>query len=306
MKKFSKKLVNYIEISNFERGGLMVLLFSLLVVPGYYCWKNSHPAKYTTVDEEKLAAFRAQVDSAFQSVKFNRKEYAPKKHRLYKDHPLKPFNPNSDSQAQLQEKGVPHFVARNIINFRNAGGRFRYKEDVAKIYAVNNDMYSKLSPYINLPYKTEYVNQERSYDTSGIKKEFIRPVNLNINLLTTEELRELPGIGEFYATQIVIYRDKLGGYLNKEQILEVYKMREESAAAISDMFVYAQDITKIKVNSATFKGLLAHPYLNYKQVKSVMNYREQHGQFSSLEEFENLHIFKGKDIGRLLPYLDLN
>jgi competence protein ComEA len=306
VRKFIQKLLNYTEISNFERGGLMVLLFSLLIFAGYYYAKNSHTSEALEVNEEKLAAFRAHVDSAFRPTKFNKKEHSYKEYRSDNRDFLKSFNPNSDSKAQLMEKGIPGYVARGIVSFRNAGGRFKYKEDVAKIYAVSDELYSKLSPYIDLPHKTKGKTQGEYNDTFSIKKRLVRPSGLNINLLTAEQLKGLPGIGEFYAKQIISYRDKLGGYMHKEQLLEVYKMRDESAAAIDDMFVYAKDIEKVKLNTATFKDLLAHPYLDYKEVKALVNYIEQHGKFAGLEELEKLHIFKGKDIGRLLPYLDLN
>ncbi|MDB4161504.1 helix-hairpin-helix domain-containing protein [Bacteroidia bacterium] len=306
MRKFIQKLLNYTEISNFERGGLMVLLFSLLIFAGYYYAKNSHTSEALEVNEEKLAAFRAHVDSAFRPTKFNKKEHSYKEYRSDNRDFLKSFNPNSDSKAQLMEKGIPGYVACGIVSFRNAGGRFKYNEDVAKIYAVSDELYSKLSPYIDLPHKTKGKTQGEYNDTFSIKKRLVRPSGLNINLLTAEQLKGLPGIGEFYAKQIISYRDKLGGYMHKEQLLEVYKMRDESAAAIDDMFVYAKDIEKVKLNTATFKDLLAHPYLDYKEVKALVNYIEQHGKFAGLEELEKLHIFKGKDIGRLLPYLDLN
>ena len=284
----------------------MVLLFSLLLFSGYYYVKNSYITDDPAINEEELAAFRAHIDSVFRPTKFSKNEHSYKDYNSVKNYVQQPFNPNSDSKAQLIEKGVPDYVARGMVSFRNAGGRFKYKEDVAKIYAVNSELYSKLIPYIDLPHKPKGKVQGEYSDTSEIREAPVRPSGLNINRLTAKELIELPGIGEFYAKQIVVYRDKLGGYVNKEQLLEVYKMREESATAIENMFVYAQDIEQISVNSATFKDLLAHPYLEYKQVKAIVNYIEQHGEFTALDELEKLHIFRGKDIGRLLPYLDLN
>lgn len=175
----------------------MVLLFSLLIFAGYYYAKNSHTSEALEVNEEKLAAFRAHVDSAFRPTKFNKKEHSYKEYRSDNRDFLKSFNPNSDSKAQLMEKGIPGYVACGIVSFRNAGGRFKYKEDVAKIYAVSDELYSKLSPYIDLPHKTKGKTQGEYNDTFSIKKRLVRPSGLNINLLTAEQLKACQVLASF-------------------------------------------------------------------------------------------------------------
>lgn len=306
MKKVFNYFLNYIEISNFERGGLFALLFSLLLVSGYYYHKNSSVSQKEEIDEKALAAFRLQVDSAFAVRDYTEKKYPRDDFKREKSLPLKPFDPNSDTEKQLVAKGLESYVARGIVGFRNAGATFRYKRDLAKVYAINDLMYDRLRPYIDLPTAPSYTKEvKKEKDFTAISAKEI-PTGLDINTMTEEELIDLPGIGSFYAKQIIKYREKLGGYTAKEQLKEVYKMREESANEIGEMFVYAQNIKKINVNTATFKELLAHPYLDYKQVKSLMNYKEQHGPYKDFDTISNLHIFKGKDIGRLLPYLDIN
>lgn len=305
MKKTVKKLLNYIEISNFERGGLFVLLFLLVIVTGYYYLRNSStPASYN-IDHTALASFRSQVDSAFASRQYPNKKYENKKYK--KSNPtyaLQMFDPNNDTEDQLIAKGVPSYAARGIVRFRGAGGSFKHKQEVKKIYAIDEEMYSLLEPFISIaeifPKEVELI------DTTSKKKERKEFVPININTATIEQLVDLPGIGDFYAKQIIEYRDKLGGYRNKSQLLEVYRMRAETVEQIGDMFVYDKEVRQIQVNSATFKELLAHPYLGYNQVKSIVNYREQHGPFKDIDAIAKLHIFKGKDVSGILPYLDLN
>lgn len=272
---------------------------------GYYYWKNTRIQKVEKVDELALAAFRSQVDSSFAARAYPPRQTYPGAYKNEKIIPLQSFNPNLDSEAALKMKGVPAYVAHSIAKYKNAGGGFKVKEDLAKMYTIDREMYARLLPYIDLPVTNSAIDEIKD-DIKESKLEREVQSGLDINTLTTAELEALPGIGEFYAKQIVKYREKLGGFVRREQLLEVYKMRKESAEEIGEMFVFGQGIKKLNINNATFKELLQHPYLSYNQVKALVNYREQHGDYKSLDEIQNLHIFRGKDVRGLLPYLDPN
>lgn len=62
-----------------------------------------------------------------------------------------PFNPNTISKDSLQLLGFTSRQAQSIINYREKGGKFRKREDFAKLYVVDSTMYHSLVPYILLP-----------------------------------------------------------------------------------------------------------------------------------------------------------
>ncbi len=61
------------------------------------------------------------------------------------------FDPNSIEQEEWEEMGVPAYLARTIGNYLQAGGRFRYREDLRRIYLMEDAIYDQLESYIDLP-----------------------------------------------------------------------------------------------------------------------------------------------------------
>ena len=113
---------------------------------------------------------------------------------------------------------------------------------------------------------------------------------VNINTADTTLLKQLPGIGGAYAKWILNYREKLGGYCETEQLLEVYRMDTTRFNGIKNYVKIDSTFipNKLKINSDTFKALLKHPYLEYDDVKKIVNYREQKGMITSWEQLRNV------------------
>jgi competence protein ComEA len=65
-------------------------------------------------------------------------------------------------------------------------------------------------------------------------------------------------------------------------------------------------ISKIKINIATKEELSAHPYITWELAKSIVAYRQQHGNLKSSDDLKNLVILDEKSMERLLPYLQFD
>ncbi len=127
---------------------------------------------------------------------------------------------------------------------------------------------------------------------------------LKINSADTTELKSLPGIGSFFAKNIVDYRNKLGGFINKQQLLEVYGLDSSRFEIISPYIILDSiEIQKVKVNHDDFKTILRHPYIEYEDVKKIVNYRETKGMITNWEHYKN--VVKRDDVEeRLSLYLE--
>ncbi len=125
-----------------------------------------------------------------------------------------------------------------------------------------------------------------------------------MNSTDTAEWKRVPGIGTVYASRIVKYRERLGGFARKEQLLEVYGLEGELYARIAPYIEVSGSVRKLAVNQLEFKELLRHPYLSYKQVQAIVNLRHRKGGVDSIQELGMLDEFTSDDIYRLEPYLE--
>jgi competence protein ComEA len=104
--------------------------------------------------------------------------------------------------------------------------------------------------------------------------------------------------------RIIDYRNRLGGFLDKEQLKEIYGIDTLKYAEIkNEISVNPAQITKIKINEVNFEGLRRFPYLTNKQTNAVIQYRKQHGDYRSVNDMRNIAILDEGILRKIAPYL---
>ncbi|UCG27269.1 MAG: helix-hairpin-helix domain-containing protein, partial [Bacteroidales bacterium] len=167
------------------------------------------------------------------------------------------FDPNVTSREDLLKLGLTERVINTIFNYLESGGRFYKKEDLRKIYGLSGDTYLKLEPYIQIDSQTEendHFPASRKPGESGLEP-------IEINSADTMDLMPLKGIGPVLSRRILKYRNLLGGFYWKEQLLEVYGLTSVTYSEIEafieiDTFL----VKKINLNQCTYADLIRHPY----------------------------------------------
>jgi len=202
------------------------------------------------------------------------------------------FNPNGLATKEWQRLGLTPRQIKGIKNYEAKGGKFYTKADVRKMYTLTAEDYKRLEPYITLP--------SSSHNGEGLMP------TIELNKADSVTLTHVHGIGPSFAARIVRYRKRLGGFHSKLQLKEVFGMDDARYAQVSRSFkVNAKSLKKINVNTATFDDLKDFPYLSFKQMNAIVQYRKQHGDYESLKELENIAIMDSKVLRKIEPYLQL-
>ena len=129
---------------------------------------------------------------------------------------------------------------------------------------------------------------------------------IELNSADTSALKMIPKIGSGFANRIVKYRESLGGYLNLEQLKEVWGMDDYLYNDIIPYITLTPEVNKLEINSLNFQELLKHPYINYKQAQVIIDIRERKDNISSINRLALLDEFSEKDIKRLTLYLSFD
>jgi competence ComEA-like helix-hairpin-helix protein len=213
------------------------------------------------------------------------------------------FNPNTATADELHKLGLGNRVSKSIINYRSKGGVFRQKEDLKKIYGLSDSDYFKLAPYIVIPENNAIQkpggNVEQANDRVATSKKII-----DLNHADSLQLVSLPGIGPVLAARIIKYRDRLGGYVRSDQLLEVYGLKPETYEIVKGgVTVDSFSVNKIAINLVTAADLKKHPYFREIAVP-IVSYRDQHGTFSTPADLKEVDVVTPDILTKILPYVE--
>lgn len=221
-------------------------------------------------------------------------------------HPF-PFNPNTVTEDEWRKMGLTDRQIRNIMNYKAKGGKFFSKNDLCKLYSISEEDFAQLEPFIVLPEVSRVTSGKSAPKKSNEKvKEEFKPAKkaipiVDLNTVDSATLVELPQIGGYMALRILEFRDKLGGFVDMEQLRDVKGMDEARFAAIQPYIKIGEvEIRKMDVNRADFKTLVHHPYLSYEQVKRIFNQREKRGMIKDWGQLQAML----KEEGNVSPLLE--
>jgi competence protein ComEA len=273
---------NYMSLTKKDWNGITVLLVLIalaLVAPYVYQWFH----KDSTINVNEFNAAIAQLN---KTDKISTLNDADKKANVahFK------FNPNNLSAEKWQELGLTERQINIIKNYTAKGGKFYKPGDLKKIYGITADDYKRLAPYIDIPSSSGY----------AVKGNAV----VELNSADSAKLTTVQGIGPAFATRIIYYRERLGGFISKEQLKEVYGLDDMKFKEVKDhVKVNPAHIRRININTITFDKLRLMPYLNYKQVNALIEYRKQHGNYNSMVDLKDIAIIDDQILRKIEPYL---
>jgi competence protein ComEA len=261
---------------------LIVLIILSLVTPTIYLNTIDSPSE--TPDSLQIKQYNAIITNLNikHSPKYNIPDTA--------------FDPNLLHEKDWINIGLDSHSSHNIIQYINKGGYIKKADDLLKIYGFDSSLYITLKPLIVIT----------SLKQNKYKKDFIyknKPIDLN--KADSAQLVSLPGIGVVIASRIIKYKNLIGGYYNKEQLLEVFGIDNSLLDKIKNRLIVTNDgIVKINLNAAQYNQLRKHPYIGKEKTALILKLRKNKN-IGSFNELVDNKIFTNNELKKLAPYLEL-
>ncbi|MGB5699966.1 ComEA family DNA-binding protein [Muriicola sp.] len=214
--------------------------------------------------------------------------------------PLKVFNPNFITDYKGYVLGLAPSELDRIYAFRKQGLFVNSAREFQKVSQVSDSLLAVIGPYFKFPSWTKVADIEKDTD-------FVNAEYADINTASEASLQRISGIGEVLSKRIIAFRNSLGGFVDIEQLFDVYGLKPEVARRAMKLFkvISVPDIKKIPLNTATVNDLASLVYINKGLARRIVHYRDSIGQFDSIAELTKIEDFPTDRIGRIKLYLSL-
>ena len=171
-------------------------------------------------------------------------------------------------------------------------------------YHSRKSQYIPRPHYQNNPQKA-FQSPQNDFYTQESPAPTRQPLTVDLNDADTTTLMLLHGIGPAFAKRIVKYRERLGGFSRKEQLLEVYGFTPQLLEHIAPhLRLDSSHLRKLDINSLGLKQLIRHPYMEYYFARDLVNLRSLGAIFSSSDDLRAIPSCTDTLLTKLLPYID--
>lgn len=229
-------LKTYFNFSKKEYNGIFILCLLMIVMilsPLIY-----QVFRKPTIYE--FDQFKQEIEAFNASAQKERKQDLRSQKNTIEKEEFKPiyveFDPNGLSEEQWHKLGLSDRQIKVIKNYESKGGKFYKKEDLKKIYSIKPDQYAQLEPYISIQFTKSTISHPSSSEFKSNQN--LNSINtrviIDLNEADSSKLETIRGIGPAFASRIIKYRNRLGGFHSKEQLREVYGLDSIKYEQIKD------------------------------------------------------------------------
>lgn len=298
MKKTNLKNKAPLFVSQSNRRGLLIfLIVSLAVIftPRILLWTSAN--SFFEIKSEEMA----MLSSARQrnESKFLYKNRPNRRSKIYHlPHHL--FDPNTFTQSDWEALGLSPKQAAVVVRFCSRG--IYSNDELKRIFVIPDELYELIKDSTVYPQKVLLASEK--FKTKHEVEEKLALVD--VNRADEAMLDNIPGIGPFYAKNILKYRTKLGGFVRKDQLLEVWKMDPVKYSEI-ERFIYIDPkaIQQFNLNEVSTDELKRHPYFNWNIANSIVKMRTQKKTFHSIDELKESVLIDQALFEKIKPYITL-
>ena len=296
---------SYLSFSKKDRIGIFIILIIIVMIyllPRFFAKELA----ISFIEDKELYTIADTLNSK-QTKEYEKDEnatgfqYEPSVKNDFSKGELFQFDPNSLSSEGWGKLGLNEKTIATISNYRNKGGKFYKPADLNKIWGLPKGFYDRVESYITIS-NSRNENESKFTADKYVKTER-KTWNIELNTTDTSALIELPGIGSKLAMRIINFRDKLGGFYSPEQVRETFGLADSTFEKIKLYLHVNVPAKKINVNTATKDELKLHPYIKWNLANAIVEYKNQHGNYKSIEDLKNVLIIDEATLNKLSHYL---
>lgn len=283
---------NPIDFSKRSRRAILIftcLLLIIVLIPRFY---------FMLSEPEKFTFYQTDLQKAdFEKFEYKKKEYFLKHQKTSRfSTPISKFNPNEYTVEDWMAVGMSKKQADIILKYGRHG--FYSHEDLRKVFVISDDFFKVIRDSIY--YLPKPLTEKKSPEIRSV-------AIVELNTATVEELMKLKNIGPFFAEHIVKRREALGGFINEEQLLEIWKFDKEKLEGIKPyILIDHHRINKININTASAEELKTHPYISWNVANSIVKLRAQIGSFKRPEDMKISVLINEVLFEKLKPYITID
>lgn len=279
------------ELSKRNRRGLLGLIFICLFIAITPRVLNA----MFSVDEPIISFEEAQkIHLDISTKKSNSKKRIKPSYKSRYSVPSAKFYPKDYGLNDWMKLGLSEKQAAIVIKFTERG--ISNEDELKRIFVIPEELYKLMKD--SILYSPKEYNNQNQKASSERKIE-----SVDINVCNESDLKNLPGIGEYFATKIIEYREQLGGFHSTSQLLEVWKFDSEKLDEISPYLTRSNKISKLDINEASLDELKAHPYISYGIANSIVKMRLQ-SSYKTIEDIKRSKLIDEELFEKLKPYLE--
>jgi competence protein ComEA len=286
---------NPIEFSRRSRRAILLfvaLMLLLVLIPRTYYWINP-PAKISF----HQTPFERKQFQHFEFKKWEKKKFQSRTSRFTK--PNSKFDPNEYGVSDWMILGLSQKQAEIVVKFKKYG--FYSEKDLQRVFVISEPFWNNIKDSLVFPVKPSYAKNFNARTNTTASKV------IELNVATEDELLNLKGIGPFFAKKIIEFRTKLGGFIAKEQLLEIWKFDEEKLNLIAASITVDPDLMHpILINEVTVEELKNHPYFTWNVANSIVKLRSQLGGYKRIEEIKKSVLVTDEVYQKVKPYLKID
>ena len=287
MKRFSHLILN-----KRQQSGIFVLLVLILGGTAVYFFGDFNvPVKDHSAE---ISFFQKRIDS------LKAKKLLEQKPKIF------PFNPNFITDYKGYTLGMTIGQIDSLLRFRESGKWINSAADFKKVTGVSDSLLAVISPLFKFP---EWVTNPKPKKVPAyLKNKKTKAQKKDLNQISEADLIKIEGMTQELARRTMDYKRRLGGFLEDDQLFDVYGLNSATVFKIKDDFTVKTkpQIKKINVNTATASDLSTVAYISFDIAREIISYRSLHEGITDLEELIKIDGITPYKLERIKLYLFAN